>query len=199
MKIGYSISVLGLLFLLTACPPSTNNSSAESRIADNGMDFPDLRPKTYHGITFDLSSLFANDYTDQYVLTDYASRHVIYSMDINFSVEYFDNSDAEYYQYSFDEEIELLDAVHDNYILKRQASLEESQVTIKKLLPKEVGYPGYIQVVHEAENIYTAPSSYFTATIQVGTDYFVFQLIGKRENMGYLYDDFIDLLCSVRK
>ncbi len=199
MKNWRKISLVGLLFLLTACPPTTQRSSAINQIKENGMDFPDLQPRSYNGIIFELSSLFEQDYADQYVLTDYASTHVIYSMEVNFSVEYFDNDDAEYYQYSFDDEIELMDAVHDNYILKRQVSLDDKcDVTVKKPLPKEVGFPGYIQVVHGSYNTYGESSSYFTATMQVGTEYFVFQLIGKRDNMGYLYDDFIDILSSVR-
>tara|TARA_Y100000385_G_C13108574_1_gene650238 strand:+ start:8049 stop:8648 length:600 start_codon:yes stop_codon:yes gene_type:complete len=198
VKFLQTIPLFGLLFILTACPPSANRSSPIEQIKNNGMDLPDLQPKSYNGIIFELSSLFELDYTKQYVLTDYASTHVIYMMDLNFSVEYFDNDDAGYYQYSFEEDIELLDAVHDNYILKRQASLEEYDVTIKKPVPKEVGFPGYIQVVHGSANSYSESSSYFTATLQVGKEFFVFQMIGKQENMGYLYDDFIDLLASVR-
>ena len=124
--------------MLTECPPSANRSSPIEQIKNNGMDLPDLQPKSYNGIIFELSSLFELDYTNQYVLTDYASTHVIYMMDLNFSVEYFDNDDAGYYQFSFEEDIELLDAVHDNYILKRRASLEEYDVTIKKPVPREV-------------------------------------------------------------
>ncbi|MFT5858494.1 MAG: hypothetical protein ACI865_000582 [Flavobacteriaceae bacterium] len=200
VKFGIIISLTGLFFLLTACPgPSSGGYSALDEIKNNGMDFPNLRSTYYKGIRFELSQLFERDYSDDYVLTDDASTHVIYSMDLNFSLELFDTYDAETIQYAFDGEIDMLNAIHDNYLLKRQASLELSQMAIKKPLPKRVGYPGFIQVIHGTSSTYGDESSYFTATMEVGTEYFVFQLIGKRENMGYLYDDFIDLLCSVHK
>ena len=138
------------------------------------MDFPDLRGTYYKGIRFDLSQLFERDNSDNYVLTDDASTHVIYSMDLNFSVELFDTYNAETIQYAFDDEIDMLNAVHDNYLLKRQESLEISQMAIKKPLPKEVGYPGFIQVIHGTPSTYSEESSYFTATMEVGTEYFVF-------------------------
>lgn len=161
------------------------------------MDFPDLRRTYYKGIKFELSDLFDRDYSNDYVLTDEALTKVIYSLDLNFSVEKFSEEDAELIQYAFDDEISAFDAVHDNYILKRRASLDRPSTSVKKEVPKEVGYPGYIQVVHGNQYGYGEDSSYLTATIQVGGEYYVFQLIGRRDNMGYLYDDFIDILASV--
>ncbi|MFT5779861.1 MAG: hypothetical protein ACI837_002820 [Crocinitomicaceae bacterium] len=199
VKNGLTIALIGLFFLLTACPsgPRGNYNSPIQAIMDNGMDFPNLRGTYYNGIEFDLSDLFDRDYSTTYVLTDDALTRVIYSMDLNFSVELFDADAAETIQYSFDEELKLLDAVHDNYILKREESLESPSAAIKKPLPKEVGFPGYVQVVHGQNSMYGEESSYFTATLKINDEFFVFQLIGKKENMGYLYDDFIDLLTSV--
>ncbi len=101
-------------------------------------------------------------------------------------------------QFAFDDEISPIDAVHDNYILKREASLEDVETGIKKELPNSVKFPGYIQVVEGARSDYGEVSSYFTATLEIGNDYYVFQLIGKEGNMGYLYDDFIDILSSAQ-
>jgi len=100
-------------------------------------------------------------------------------------------------QYAFDDEISALDAVHDNYILKREASLEDAETGIKKELPETVKFPGFIQVIEGARSDYGTSSTYLTATLEIGGDYYVIQLIGKQENMGYLYDDFIDILSSV--
>ena len=133
----------------------------------------------------------------EFVLTDDADTKAINELDIYFSVEKFSNQDAEIISYEFDENILLVDAVHDNYILKRENSLYNSDVSVKKELPEEVPYNGYIQVVHGFNYDYDDGSSYFTATLEVGRDYYVFQLIGKKENLVYLHDDFIDLLASV--
>lgn len=192
------LSLFGCLFLLTACPPIRTKSKLDA-LKKNNMDFPDLRKTYYEGIEFWLSDLFEMDYDDSYVLTDVAMTRIIYEIDLNFSVDYFDRNAAENIKYRFDENITALDAVHDYYILKREESLFEPITTIKKELPKSVEFPGYIQVVHGSNSSYDNPSSYFTATIQVDKDFYVFQLIGKKENMGYLYDDFLDILKSIQK
>lgn len=165
------------------------------------MNFPDLEKQYYNGIKYTLSDMFDSDYDDDYVLTDNASTMIVYGLDVNFSVEVFDREEAEIIQYAFDGDIDLFNAVHDNYILKREASLYEPSISIKKPTPKSVGYPGFIQVVNGSPYSYDEDegSSYFTATLDIDGDYYVFQLIGKKSNMGYLYDDFINILSSVEK
>ena len=120
-------------------------------------------------------------------------------MDLNFSVETFGKYDVETIQYAFNQDISPLDAVHDNYIIRRQNSLSDPSTSIKKSTPKSVKYPGYIQVVSGSPYSNENPSSYFIATLEIEGEYFVFQMIGTHKNMGYLYDDFIDLLSSVEK
>ena len=197
MKIAILISLIGALFLLTACPVSRSESALNS-IQDNGMDFPDLRSQRFSVVRFQLSNLFDRDYDVDYTIQDNASGFLIYEMDIHFSVEHFESEEIEVLQFAFDDEIFPIDAVHDNYILKREESLEAPEIGIKKELPNSVKFPGYIQIVEGARNDYTEISSYFTATLEIGNEYYVFQLIGKEANMGYLYDDFIDILSSVR-
>ncbi len=150
-------------------------------------------------IDFMISDMFETDYSDNYVLTDDAKCMVVYGIDVNFSVEVFDASEAEVIQYSFDDEISAFDAVHDHYVIKRQESLQTPVTSIKKKVPSSVGFPGYIQVIHGNDSDYGENSSYFTATLKVDDEYYVFQLIGVKENVGYLYDDFIDILSSVER
>jgi len=163
------------------------------------MDFPDLRQEYFEGIHYTLSELFSTDYNDEYVISDNAITKVIYDIDVNFSVEVFDLDQAEAIQYGFDEEIDLIDAVHDNYTLTRIKTLDNPTVTIKKETPKSVGFPGYIQVISGSSYSYDSPASYFMATLDIDGEFYVFQLIGNEESMGYLYDDFIDILTSVEK
>jgi hypothetical protein len=197
VKIAILISLIGAFFLLTACPGS-RSKSALGQLQENGMDFPDLRSRRFSVVKFQLSSLFDRDYGIDYTVQDNASGFVIYEMNLHFSVERFESGEIELIQFAFDDEISPMDAVHDHYILKRESSLEDAETGIKKELPESVKFPGYIQVVEGARSDYGQTSSYLTATLEIGNDYYVFQLIGKEPNMGYLYDDFIDILSSVR-
>ncbi|MFK7783693.1 MAG: hypothetical protein AB8B56_01185 [Crocinitomicaceae bacterium] len=197
MKITTIIVLFGSLFILTACPGNSYQSALE-RIQENGMDFPDLQSKRYGSVKFQLSNLFSPDYGMDYTLLDNARGFVIYDMDVHFSVERFESDDVEMIQFSFDDEIPAIDAVHDNYILKRESSLYNGDTGIKKELPNSVNFPGYVQVIEGATSSYLDNLSYFTATLNINGEFHVFQLIGKGENMGYLYDDFIDILSSVK-
>jgi hypothetical protein len=197
VKITSLILLFGSLFLLTACPGGGYQSSLD-RIQENGMDFPDLRSKRYGSVKFQLSDVFSRDYGMDYTLQDNALGFVIYDMDVHFSIERFESDDVEMIQFAFDDDISAIDAVHDHYILKRQASLYNGETGIKKELPNSVKFPGYIQVIEGATSSYLDDLSYFTATLDIDGEIHVFQLIGKGENMGYLYDDFIDLLSSVK-
>lgn len=193
-------ALIAVVFLTTACPDVQSPQQSQlKRIQDNNMNLPELQLTNYEGIEFMLSDFFRKDYDDSYVLTDNAMTRVIEAIDVYFSVELFTNEDAEIIQYSFDEDLSPIDAVHDNYVLKREDSVFEPSVSIKKALPKEVAFDGYIQVVHGANSSYSERSSYFIATVQVGIDYYVFQMIGKEENMGYLHDDFLAIMRSVQK
>ena len=196
MKITPLILLVGSLFLLTACPGG-GYQSALDRIQENGMDFPDLGSERYGNVKFQLSDVFNRDYGMDYTLQDNALGYVIYDMDVHFSIERFENDEVEMIQFAFDDDISAIDAVHDNYILKREASLYDGETGIKKELPSSVKFPGYIQVIEGSSSSYLDDLSYFTATLDIDGELHVFQLIGKGGNMGYLYDDFIDILSSV--
>ncbi len=183
--------------MLTACPGNDRKSALE-QVQDNGMDFPDLRTRRFFNVKYQLSGLFDKEYGVDYTLQDNAAGFIIYELDVRFSIERFNPEETEMIQYAFDDDISPMDAVHDNYILKRRASLEDADVGIKKELPKSVLFPGYIQIVEGARSDYGNPATYMTATLEIGGDYFVVQMIGREENMGYLYDDFIDILSTFK-
>lgn len=199
MNLKVFISLASVVVITTACPGSGYNNNDLKALQKNGMDFPDLRKMYYNGIHFMISDMFVNDYADNYTLMDNAETRIVYALDLNFSVETFTKRDVEAIQYAFDTEISGLDAVHDNYIIKRKKSLFDPSASIKKPTPKSVKYPGYIQVVSGSPYSNENPSAYFMATLEIDNDIFVFQMIGTHKNMGYLYDDFIDLLSSVEK
>ncbi len=170
------------------------------RLQKNDMDFPDLKSQSFKRITFLKPEMLSVGYNESYVLSSTNLTFQNYSLDIFFSVELFDEIDVETIQFSFDDEdISALDAIHDNYIFKRSKSLHSFETSVKKPVPNSVGFSGYTQVVHGKTYDNEEDASYFIATIEVENEYYVFQMIGKRENMGYLYDDFIDILSSIEK
>ena len=89
-----------------------------------------------------------------------------------------------------------LSALHDFYIQKRITTLEDSYTSVPMELPKELKQNGVFQTV-EGGRKYDKKLMYFFATIEKNRNYYVFQLVGKSENMGYLKDDFFTILKSI--
>lgn len=198
MRLWKNILIVPGLFMLMACPSTRKNDL--KLIKANHMDLPNVNYVGYEGIDFGLSDLFEKEYSTDYAYSgDDAMCRVIASIDLYFSVEVFDQIEID----EFREEIgsssnDPSSIVQDFYVGKRVNSLYDPVVSIKKDVPNSVKFPGFIQVVKGKEYEYEDPTNYFTATLKVGNLYYVFQLIGKADNMGYLYDDFIDILSSVR-
>lgn len=200
MRFFYGIVLMGLLSVLAACPPS--GKSDLKLIQANNMDLPNLKYVGYESIDFALSDLFDVVYSKDYAISgDDAMCRVIRALDVYFSVEVFDTVDVA----NFGEDINQyssnpLDIIQDFYVRKRVNSLHEPRVSIKKELPKSVKFEGCIQAV-KGKNYdyeYQEQTNYFTATLKIEDEFYVFQLIGKADSMSYLYDDFVDLLSSVR-
>jgi hypothetical protein len=133
------------------------------------------------------------------VLKDDATTKIIYELELNFSVEAFDKNESKAFQFAFTDSVDLLNAVHDQYIIKRQNSLFNQFTSIKKPIDQSVGFNGIIQTIEGETYENDRTNTYFMATVQVGDNYYVFQLIGRKENMGYLYDDFLDILNTIEK
>lgn len=197
-SIVFSLVVSALL--LGACESDgTLYQSDVQRVQKNHMDLPDPIRCYFNGIQYELSSMFHPHYDDSYVLGDLYEIRVNYGLHMYFSIESFSESEAEEIQFMFEngDEMTLLDAVHDHYAIKRNESLEEATVSIKKNVPKSVKYPGVMQVISGSTYSEAVPNSYFFATLEINDQIVVVQLIGKKENMGYMHDDFIDILSSI--
>lgn len=197
MKIPALIALFATFVLCTACP-GTQQKYDLDKILENNMDLPELGSRYYKGLSYELSDLFQDDYDASYVIGTDAETYLIYDIGLYFSVEFFSESDADVLRYVFDEVTDPLNAVHDNYILKRLESMNQTVHSVKKELPESVKYPGFIQVVHGDTYSDSYSTTYFTATLKANDGYYVFQMIGPRQNMGYIYDDFIALLSSVK-
>lgn len=198
MKIVNLCTLFCLSILLTACPGS-NYENAQKKLGKNNMDFPDPMKQYHDGIHYKISSLFEEGYEKDFVIKDDATIKVIYELGITFSVEAFDKNEAKAFQFAFTDSVDLLNAVHDQYVVKRQNSLFHQFTSIKKPVDKSVGFNGITQTIQGETYENDKSSTYFMATVEVGDQYYVFQLIGLKENMGYLYDDFLDILNSIEK
>ncbi len=198
MKIVNLCFLICLFILLTACPGS-NYENAQKKLEKNNMDLPAPVKKYHNGIHYQLSNLFEDSYNKDFVLKDDATTKIIYELELNFSVEAFDQNEAKAFQFAFTDSVDLLNAVHDQYVIKRQNSLFHQFTSIKKPLDKSVGFKGITQTIQGETYENDRTSTYFMATVQVGDNYYVFQLIGRKENMGYLYDDFLDILNTIEK
>lgn len=198
MKFTHVFSLLILTIVLTACP-RVQYEDAKKKLYKNNMDLPDLKITYYNGIRFKMSNLFVDSHNKDFVIKDDALTKVIYDLDLNLSVEVFDENDANAIQFAFSEDVDLLNAVHDHYSFKRQKSLHEHFTSIKKSVPKEVGFKGVIQTIEGKDYMDEEQLLYLMSTVEIRNKFYVFQLIGKKENMGYLYDDFISILNSIEK
>lgn len=197
MKIVQLFGLAFLLPLLTACPSSSEPSL--SKVESNGMNFPDLKQRSHDGIRYKLSDLFMDSYFSDFVIQKKATTKSIYDMHIHFSVETFTKKDIESMAFMTDSKKNNLELIHDYYIQSRLSSLEENSVSIRKKVPKEVGFPGFIQVVEGGSSLDEKWATYLTSSVEIDNQVFVFQLIGPKDNMGYFYDDFIRILKSIEK
>jgi hypothetical protein len=195
------ILFLSTAFLFTACPSDQNDTSYLSdieRVQNNGMDLPDPQQNMFGTIRYRLSNLFVPAYLNDYVLADEYDVRMNADLNLYFSIERFSLSEAESIRFKFDDsEISLMDAVHDHYAIKRNASLEDATVSIKKTVPENVAFPGVMQTMSGVAFKNADTNTYFFATLNLEDQIVVVQLIGKTENMGYLYDDFLDILASL--
>ena len=186
-----------LVWILSACPGSSEPSL--KKVQNNRMDFPDLEKRSHKGIHYQLSSLFKDSYYTDFVVQNNATTKSIFDMHIHFSVETFDKKEIESIRFEQDTEEDDLNTVHNYYIRKRLLSLEENSLSLKKKLPKNVGFSGFIQVVEGGSILDEKWASYFTASVKVDENVHVFQLIGPKDHMGHFYDDFLSILYSIEK
>lgn len=192
----YLIILSGLL--LTACP-GVKYEGAKDKLFKNRMDLPNPQKRYYEGIRFQVSELFENGYNSDYVIKDNALNLINYELNLYFSVEAFSKEEAESYKFTFSNELDELNAVHEYYVLARQNSLSRHFTSIKKPVAKTVGFKGLLQTIEGTNEYGTDKLIYLMSTVEVGNQYYVFQLIGKKENMGYLNDDFLDIINSIEK
>lgn len=164
------------------------------------MDLPDLEKRSHNGISFLLSALFEDSYYSDYVLQKNATTKVIMDLHLHFSVETFTSSDLETLRFLGESnKNDGLLTIHEHYINTRMASLDQRKRSIRKIVSKKVGFPGYTTVIYGKNEYDEKPATYFISTIEIDGKYFVFQMIGNQDKMGYFFDDYREILNSIEK
>lgn len=173
------------------------------KLRDNKMNFPEFYDEKFEGLTFDMPLMFEKSYMDNFVLSDVYDTYYVSDLDLYFAVEKFSTTDIEELSFIHGDQTNKLELVHSFHIKKREKSLINYLSSTRKDFTKTIGIPTYIQVVNtnndtSDEYSYYENQSYFTAAMEIGSNIYVFQMIGKEDNMRFLYDDFIRILKSVR-
>jgi len=197
MKFLRPLFLLPLALLLTACLSS--NEHALSKVRSNKMNFPDPVQRTHDGVSFKLSELFTDSYYTEFVIQQNATTKSINEMNLHFSVETFKRNDISSIRFIDESKDSDLELIHEHYVQIRRTSLEEFTSSIRKKVPKSVGFPGYITVIEGGSAFDSKTSTYMTASIEIDKKIYVFQLIGPSNHMGYFYDDFMLILSSIEK
>lgn len=195
MKRFFIFIVLGFLLATPSC--TSNYKSDIEKLQDNDMNFPDLAKYQFEDISYLRPELLENSYEETNTISELSESYTSYDLDITFSTELFTASSIDVLQYSSEFDNDDLNTLHDHHIRVRENSLNEFTSSIKKKLPSEIGRQGYVQVIHGNTYDEGEDTSYFVATIEVNGECYVFQLMGIRSNMGYLYDDFLNILSSI--
>lgn len=164
------------------------------KLYNNQMDFVDWNPITYENVTFYLPDEFETTFADHFVIEPSHSQvFSIYDLGIYMSVERFAKHQTNEITELFDNEIHPLDAVHEHYIYKREQSLGRDyqvETSLKKKLNNRLKHSGWKQVVHGKRYRNAERMSYFTVTVEIQEEYYVFQWAGEEDKMSYFWDDF---------
>lgn len=194
--------VFACLVLLSACgggKASVDKTNSLEKFRLNEYDMILDAKRKYKGIQFKMPSCFLDYYGHSTIKSDGFERHTS-TFNAYFSVERFSESDQ--YLNFVDGEVmtsDMLNLFHDAYVKARISTMNSGISSLKKKLPKKVKFPGVIQVVRDMNPSYGEAAYYVVATLNVNRDYYIFQWETNKEMMGYTYDDFEDILASVRK
>lgn len=196
MKRNFSI-ILILISLISSCQ-SEKKVSARKLLSENHMDFPEYKQLNYAGIQFNCPTLFEHSFDRSFIVKNKGLVKENTELYLNFSIEAFSKKEVLQFQKEFSGKIDLLNALHDYYIQKRKKSITNYWISIKKSTPHSKNFKGVFQSIDGDLHNNGYFTTYFTTTIECKKKFYVIQLIGQRENMGYLYDDFNKIITSIK-
>lgn len=198
MKWSTLILLLSSTVLFTACPPSNSSRQTIKKIQNNKMNLPELVKETYGGLTFDISKLFEDYYSTEFCLSSSADCYFIPDIDLYFSIEKVEEKSINAMRfYNDDTTKDPTYSLQKFYGIFRAESLYNGAVSEITPIPASYKIPGYMQTVDGNPSNYSEGQMYFMASFKISGEYFMIQMIGRKENMAYLYDDFQRIIKSI--
>jgi hypothetical protein len=196
MRIGIII-LLATLFSLYACD-DLNQNDPKRQLFNNKMDLPETGSQTFGNITFKLSNLFEPYELKSFAYNQEALMLSIPALNLYFSVEQFKNESLNKFIDPQLGNFSTLDNLHNTYVIYRQKSFDTFVSSIAKDLKISSPNKAIVQVIQDGNEYSEELQLYLIATVSFNNEYYVFQFIGKKANMGYLYDDFLAIIKSIK-
>lgn len=198
MKISfYPFIISSLWILLCGCPAPVSENKALKDFQKQQFDFQNKRKINFQGISFLYPAFFEKGNKDHLLKADGISVFT-YDLGIYLSVEKLIPIDFKMFVSDYDYKNDYLQAAHDFYMENRRNSLLFYENSVNSALPKGCRFDGMVEVLYGRNEDFEEDLKYFIATIEKEGAFYVFQLICTHEMSGYLWDDFEDILKSVR-
>lgn len=198
MKITFYLFLISSLWiLLCGCPAPVSENKALKDFQKQQFDFQNKRKINFQGISFLYPAFFQKGNKDHLLKADGISV-ISYDLGIYLSVEKLIPIDFKIFVNDYDYKNDDLQAAHDFYMENRRNSLLFYENSVNSALPKGCRFDGMMEVLYGRNEDFEEDLKYFIATIEKEGAFYVFQLICTHEMSGYLWDDFEDILKSVR-
>lgn len=200
LSISKSITFFALIVLISACgsPKKVDKTNSREKFKLNGYDFILDASHKWGNIMFKIPSCFIKSYYSQGTIQSRSFMRETSTFNGYFFVEEFEESDQ--YLSFVESQVaskDLLNLFHDAYVKAISDRLIGGVSALKKDLPKSVKYKGVIQVVREYSDD-DDPDYYAIATMKIKNKYYTFTWLTGKDMMAYTYDDFVDILETVR-
>lgn len=195
------IASIFLLLFLASCGGDAivDKTNSREKFKLNNYDLILDQTHKWGRIQFKIPSCFLKSYYSYGTIHHNSFVRETRTFNGFFSVEVFEESDQ--YLSFVDEQVatkDLLNLFHDSYVQAIANRLSGGVSALKKELPKKMKYKGVIQIVREYNEDNEDPDYYAVATMKIKDKYYIFTWLTGKDMMSYTYDDFEDILRTVR-
>ncbi len=195
--------LIGLMLLsceeeVTTGRPKKTDTFASFK--QNNFQFILSKPTTFNHIKFKLPETFNRSWSQSTTITRNSLIRYSKTFKVYFTVESFTEQDI-HLPFMVNQIIDsdLMNAFHDAYVNERLKTLDSKGLSIKKEVTKKGHFPLIFQTVRGTNLAwYDEDLLYVTATMKVKNDYYVFQWIGEENKMQFMFDDFFEILNTVK-
>jgi|GEM_PF-6122449 len=190
----YILLLIPLSFILTGCPDSYDKTIR--KIRQNNMDFTNSKPQHELGLGFNLSELFEK--TTSTTLAFSSNKSVNYATEYNeilFSIEKMSDNHTKVATLMKDSD-DPLDALRDYAVGMRANQYDNLHISEARELYSLTKKKGWLTLI-QVENDYYSPC-YLIATISYKGSYYIVQLSTSRDYCDYFYNDFLDIIKSIK-